>query len=53
MVSEGLKSNSALTTLNLDCDDKEEYKWKMINDKNDKNEINREPYWSRRSKDDK
>ena len=30
MISEGLKSNSTLTTLNLSGDEKEEYKWKMI-----------------------
>ena len=52
MISEVLKSNSTLTKLDLSRDEKEEYKWKMIM-KNDKNEINREPYWSRRSKDDK
>ena len=39
MISEGLKSNSTLTTLDLSGDDKEEYKWKMINE-NDKNEMN-------------
>ena len=33
MISEGLKSNSTLTTLDLWSDEKEEYKWKMINDK--------------------
>ena len=33
MISEGLKSNSTLTTLNLKYDEKEESKWKMINDK--------------------
>ena len=33
MISEGLKSNSTLTELNLSSDDKEEYMWKMINEK--------------------
>ena len=45
MISEGLKSNSTLTTLNLSCDEEE----RGIHNVNDKNEINREQYWSRRS----
>ena len=32
MISEVLKSNSTLTYLNLYSDEKEEYKWKMINE---------------------
>ena len=31
MISEGMKSNSTLTELNLRGDEKEESKWKMIN----------------------
>ena len=33
MISEVLKSNSTLTTLSLGGDDKEESKWKMVNEK--------------------
>ena len=33
MISEVLKSNSTLTTLGLESDEKEESKWKMINGK--------------------
>ena len=32
MISEGLKSNSILTTLDLGSDEKEEYKWKDDHD---------------------
>ena len=32
MLSEGLESNSTLTTLSLGGDEKEESKWKMINE---------------------
>ena len=49
MISEGLKSNSTLTILDLMGDKKEEQKWKMINDKNDTNEINRKQNWRFRS----
>ena len=51
MISEGLKSNSTLTELDLSCDEKEEKENK--NEKTVINEINREQYWRFRSKDDK
>ena len=49
MISEALRINSSLTELDLNSDKKE--KW--IRKRNMKNEMNRQYYWSRRSKNDK
>ena len=38
MISEGLKSNSTLTELNLECDENEEWMDKENRDQNDRNE---------------
>jgi len=49
MISEGLKCSSSLTKLNLSGDEMKRTETKRIEMK----QINREPRWSERSRDDK
>ena len=46
MISEGLKSNSTLTELNLVGDENEEWIYKENRDINDRNEKNENEQWT-------